>query len=310
MKVLRIHEYGGTLRSEEVAAPTAGAGQVVVRNLASSLNPIDPGRAAGGMRQLFPLQFPWTPGGDTSGIVESVGNGVTEFKLGDPVFGYAMAGGAYAEYIVVDAAALAIRPAYLSVEQAASVAVVGQTALQALQLAGIAAAGSGAGKTILIHGGSGGVGTLAIQLAHDAGAMVVTTARPGQKEALLRLGADRVLDHTSEHFDEVLQPVDVVLDLVGGETLARSYAMVKRKGLLVTANQPPDPQQCQAHGIHGFMVQTKVTTDGLNDFAARVKAGRIVPVVDHVETLWNPGTLWSKRPSGTSVGKIVFNIAE
>ena len=139
------------------------------------------------------------------------------------MFGYNAAGGAYAEFAAVEVATIAPRPAELSVEQAASVAVVGQTALQALLLAETAA-----GKTILIHGGSGGVGTLAIQLAHKAGAYVTTTARPGQKAALLHLGADRVIDHTSERFEEVLQPVDAILDLVGGETLARSYALVKR----------------------------------------------------------------------------------
>jgi NADPH:quinone reductase-like Zn-dependent oxidoreductase len=304
MKALRAHEYGDKLQIDEVADPIARPGQVVVRNLATSLNPIDPARASGVMRQLFPLEFPWTPGGDVSGIVESVGEGVTDFAIGDPVFGYSMIGGAYAELVAIDAAAIAIRQAELSVEQAAAVAVVGQTALQALQLTEISAA-----KTILIHAGAGGVGTLAIQLAHKIGATVITTAEEEQKEALLRLGADRVIDHTSERFEEVLQPVDIILDLVGRDTLARSYALVKSGGVLVTSNQPPDPQQCEAHGIRGFMVQTKVTTDGLNGFAARVKAGGVVPIVDHSETLWSPETIWAKRPSGTSVGKIVFAIS-
>ena len=303
MKALRTHQYGGTLQIDEVAEPMSRPGQVVIRNLATSLNPIDPGRASGVMRQMFPLDFPWTPGGDISGVIESVGEGVTDFRVGDAVFGYSMIGGAYAELVAIDAAAIAIRPANFSVEQAAAVAVVGQTAIQALQLAEI-----GAGKTILIQGGSGGVGTLAIQLAHKAGATVITTAQEEQKEALLRLGADRVINHISERFEEGLQPVDIILDLVGRDTLARSYAMVKRGGVLVTANQPPDPQQCEAHGIRGFMVQTKVTTAGLKDFAARVKAGNVVPIVDHSETLWNPESLWAKRPSGTTVGKIVFTV--
>ena len=303
MKALRVHAYGGPLQIDEVADPIALPGQVVVRNLATSLNPIDPVRASGVMRQIFPTEFPWTPGGDVSGVVESLGEGVTGFQIGDPVFGFNMAGGAYAEKIAVDAAAIVLRPAALSAEQAAGVAVVSQTATQALELAEIAA-----GKTILIHGGSGGVGTLAIQLAHKAGATVIATAQQEQGEALLRLGADRVIDHSRERFEEVLEPVDIILDLVGRDTLARSYALVKRGGVLVTANQPPDPQQCEAHGIRGFMVQTRITPKGLNDFAAKVNAGSIVPVIDHSETLWSPDTLWAKRPSGTSVGKIVFTI--
>jgi NADPH:quinone reductase-like Zn-dependent oxidoreductase len=102
--------------------------------------------------------------------------------------------------------------------------------------------------------------------------------------------------------------VDAILDLVGGDTLARSYALVKSGGVLVTANQPPDTQQCEAHGIRGFMVQTQVTTEGLRDFAACAQAGGIVPIVDHVETLWNPETLWATRSSGIAVGKIVFSV--
>jgi len=303
MKALRIHEYGGALQLEETQPPIAGPGQVIVRNQATSFNPIDPGRASGVMRQIFPLQFPWTPGGDVSGIVESVGESVTAFQPGDAVFGYSMTGGAYAELVAIDAAALAIRPPILTVEAAAAVGVVGQTAIQSLQLAQV-----DAGKTVLIHGGSGGVGSLAIQIAHKAGAHVITTAQEEQKEVLLRLGADRVIDYSKEHFEEVVEPVDAVLDLVGRDTLARSYGVLKRGGIIVTANQPPDPQECEKHGIQGFFVQTKVTTQGLNDFADMVTAGSVVPLIDHSETLWNPEAIWAKRPSGTAVGKIVFTL--
>lgn len=117
MKALRIHEYGGPLQPDEIEQPTAGAGQVVVRNLATSLNPIDPGRASGVMRQIFPLELPWIPGGDISGTIESVGEGLTIFKAGDPVFGYSMTGGAYAEFIAIDATAIALRPSALTAEQ-------------------------------------------------------------------------------------------------------------------------------------------------------------------------------------------------
>jgi NADPH:quinone reductase-like Zn-dependent oxidoreductase len=115
MKALRIHKYGGPLQLDEIAQPVGVKGQVVVRNLATSFNPIDPGRAFGVMRQVFPLELPWIPGGDVSGTIESVGEGVTDFNAGDDVFGYSMTGGAYAEFVAIDAAA---------------VAVVGQTAIQ------------------------------------------------------------------------------------------------------------------------------------------------------------------------------------
>jgi len=304
MKALRIHEYGGPLQLNEVGQPAAAPGQVVVRNLATSFNPIDPGRASGVMRQVFPLELPWIPGGDVSGTVENVGEGVTDFKVGDEVFGYSMAGGGYAEFVAIDATALALRPPVLTAEQGAAVAVVGQTAMQALALGKV-----DTGSTVFIQGGAGGVGSLAIQLAHKAGAYVITTAQSKQQDALLRLGADRVIDFTQERFEDVIEPVDVLLDLVGGETLAHSYSIVKRGGIIVTFNQPPDFQECEKHGIQGFFVQTKVTTEGLRDFAGRVTTGSVIPLIDHTETLWNPDTVWTKRPSGSAVGKIVFTLA-
>jgi NADPH:quinone reductase-like Zn-dependent oxidoreductase len=258
----------------------------VVRNLATSFNPIDPGRASGVMRQAFPLEFPWIPGGDVSGTVESVGEDVVDFKAGDEVFGYSMTGGAYAEFVAIDATAIALRPSALTVEQGAAVASTG--------------------STVLIQGGAGGVGSLAIQIAHKAGAHVITTAQSKQQDTLLRLGADRFIDFTRERFEDEVEPVDAVLDMVGGETLARSYSVVKRGGIIVTFNQPPDFEECEKRGIQGFFVQTKVTTAGLDDFANRVTSGSVVPLIDHTETLWNPDAIWRKRPSGSAIGKIVF----
>ena len=167
MKALRIHEYGGPLQSDEIEQSAAAKGQVVVCNHATSFNPVDPGRASGVMRQAFPLDLPWTPGGDVSGTVESIGEGVENFEPGDEVFGYGVAGGAYAEFVAIDAASIALRPQTLTVEQGAAVAVVGQTAIQTLELAKV-----GSGLTVLIQGRAGGVGSLAIQIAHNPGAHV------------------------------------------------------------------------------------------------------------------------------------------
>ena len=303
MKALRIHEYGGPLQFDEIEPPTAAKGQVVVRNLATSFNPIDPGRASGVMRQAFPLELPWIPGGDVSGTVESIGEGVTDFKPGDEVFGYSMTGSAYAEFVAIDAASIALRPPTVTVEQGAAVAVVGQTAIQSLELAKVAS-----GSTVLIQGGAGGVGSLAIQIAHKAGAHVITTAQSRQRDTLLQLGADRVIDHKRERFDEVIEPVDAVLDLVGGQTLALSYSVVKRGGVIVTLNQPPDLKECEKCGIQGFFVQTKVTTEGLDDFASRVSTGNVVPLIARMETLWNPEAIWAKRPPGSAIGKVVFKL--
>jgi len=167
-------------QSDEIEPPTAAKGQIVVRNLATSFNPIDPGRASGVMRQAFRLDLPWTPGGDVSGTVESIGEGVEDLEAGDEVFGYGVAGGAYAEFVAIDAASIALRPQTLTVEQGAAVAVVGQTAIQALELAKV-----GSGSTVLIQGGADGVGSLAIQIAHNPGAHVtnpIARLRKHQRE--------------------------------------------------------------------------------------------------------------------------------
>ena len=172
MKALRINDYGAPLHLDEVPVPTAGAGQVLVENDFTSMNGVDPGRGLGFLRQVFPLQFPWTPGGDVAGRVAAVGPGVTAFNVGDEVFGYTREAGAYAEFVVVNADSLARRPAAIPAAQAAAIALVSQTATQMLRLSKIRAR-----QTLLILGASGGVGTLALQLARNAGVHVIATAR-------------------------------------------------------------------------------------------------------------------------------------
>jgi NADPH:quinone reductase-like Zn-dependent oxidoreductase len=301
MKALRINDYGAALHLDEIPVPTAGPGQVLVENDFTSMNGVDPGRASGFLRQVFPLQFPWTPGGDVAGRVAAVGEGVTAFKVGDEVFGYTRAAGAYAEFVLVDATSLAHRPASIPVEQAAAIAVVGQTATQMLELAKISA-----GETLLILGASGGVGSLAVQLARNAGVHVIATARQNKAAALQQLGAERVIDSAQERLEDIKQ-VDAVLNLVGGNTVKPSYALVKPGGVAVTSNQPPDADEAARLGIEAAFVQTEVTTEGLNLFATLITQGKIKPQIAAVETLWSPGSLWEKRKTD-KIGKVVFSI--
>jgi NADPH:quinone reductase-like Zn-dependent oxidoreductase len=163
------------------------------------------------------------------------------------------------------------------------------------------------GNTVLIHAGAGGVGSLAIQLARRAGAHVMTTARQSQAAALRELGAERVIDYTRERFEENIKQVDAVLDLVGKDTLARSYALVKPGGFIITANQLPDTAECARLGIHGAFVHVTVTTQRLNTFAALVADGQIKPQIAALQTIWSPATLWAKRDTGR-IGKVVFAI--
>jgi NADPH:quinone reductase-like Zn-dependent oxidoreductase len=301
MKALRIHDYGPALQVDDIPIPTAGPGQVLVENYFTSMNGVDPGRGMGYLRQVFPLQFPWTPGGDVSGRVAAVGAGVTGFQVGDEVFGYTRAAGAYAEFTLVEAASLTHRAATISAEQAAAVALVSQTATQMLKLAKVQA-----GSTLLILGGSGGVGSLAIQLAHLAGVHVIATARPDQAASLRQLGAERVLDYTRERWED-LQQVDAVLNLIGGDTVAQSYKTVRKGGVAVTSNRPPDAEVAARLGIEAAFVETDVKAEGLNAFAALVSEGKIKPQIAAVETLWSPASLWEERKND-NIGKVVFSI--
>ena len=303
MKVLCVHQCGAPLELEDVPNPIAGSGEVVVRNLATSLDPIDQKKASGAKHQAAPLIFPWIPGGDVAGVIASLGAGVSGFEPGDAVFGYNPDGGAYAEEVLVKTSSLAHKPPTLSFDQAAAVALVSQTAAQMLEFGKVSK-----GKRVLVHGGAGGVGSLAIQLARAEGAEVVTTAHEEQREVLIQLGAQRVIDFTKERFEDLPEPFDVVLALIGGDTLTRSYSVVKRGGVLVTSSEPPDSEQCAKLGIAGFFVQTEVTTDGLNRFAAQVTSGLVVPMISTVESLWDPHQLWAKRESVTAVGKVVFTL--
>lgn len=301
MKALRINDYGAPLHVDEVPVPTAGPGQVLVENDFTSMNGVDPGRGLGFLRQVFPLQFPWTPGGDVAGRVAAIGEGVTTFKVGDEVFGYTREAGAYAEFVLVNATSLAHRPAAISAEEAAAIALVGQTATQMLALSRIKA-----GQTLLILGASGGVGSLAVQLARNAGVHVIAVARQSKAAALQQLGADRVIDLTQQRLED-LQQVDAALNLIGGETVVPSYTLVKKGGVAVTANRPPIAEEAARLGIDAAFVETNVTTEGLNTFARLVTEGKIKPQIAAIETLWAPASLWEKRET-KKVGKVVFSI--
>ena len=125
---------------------------------------------------------------------------------------------------------------------------------------------------------------------------------------MIKLGADVVIDYKTERFEDMIEPVDIVLDLIGGDVQSRSYNIIKPGGYMIGSNQPPDPKECESHHIHGGMVQVEVKSTGLKEFADRVVAGDIVPVIASVETLWNPNEIWAKRPSGSAIGKLIYTL--
>ena len=306
MKAIQIRQYGGAeqLQMVEAPIPRAGAGQIVVRIVATSFNPIEPNRASGNMRQVFPLQFPFTPGGDLSGVVDSVGEGVTEFRVGDEVIGYSMAGGAYAEFIAIDAENVALKPKSVGHIEAASLALVAQTAIQMLDRAGVAK-----GSTVLIHGAGGAVGSVLVQVAHQRGATVIGTASARSLERVKGYGADRVLDYAAVPFENSVKDVDAVLDTVGGAVQQRSYAVVKPGGALVAINQPPSEGEAKNHQVKASMLVTETSTASLQTVAATIDAGTIKPFVGKVYPLNEVAQAWRDVQSNKIEGKIVFAVS-
>src|SRR5207253_7289934 len=219
MKAIVAHEYGApdVLKVEEVPRPEPNEDEALVRVIASSVNPADPLTLSGKYAREFGTHLPLIPGYDIAGIVEKTGAKVTNLKAGDAVYGYPTFGGGWAEYIAVKQWEVAAKPKTLNFAEAAAVPMGALTAWQAL----VDTAQSQPGQTILIHGGSGGVGSFAVQIAKTRGARVIATASTANQDLLKQLGADVAIDYTKTKFEDVAKDVDAVLDPVGKETLAR-----------------------------------------------------------------------------------------
>ena len=307
MKAIELKQYGGPeqLAEADVPKPEAKPGQIVVRLFAASFNPMDSKQASGSMRQAFPLELPFIPGADFSGTVDSLGEGVSEFQIGDEVYGCSMTGGAYAEFIAIETDKVARKPRTLRPVEAASLAVVGQTAMQTLEQAWLKA-----GQTILIHGAGGAVGGVAVQLAHWLGARVIASASAESRERLLRYGADEVIDYKATPFESVAKEVDVVLDGIGGEVQQRSFSVLKPGGILVALGQPPSQEEAAAHNVRAIMLQTATSTASLQALAAKIDREEIRPFVGRTYPLSAVAQAWMDVQSEHIEGKIVFLIAE
>jgi NADPH:quinone reductase-like Zn-dependent oxidoreductase len=223
MKAVRLLEYGGRLVFDDSPTPTIARDEILVKVRSTAVNYLDLVKASGTAKQILPIDLPWIPGHEYSGVVEQIGSDVTAWAPGDAVFGANGIGGAYAEYLTVKPEAIARKPSNLTFEEAASVPVASQTAWQGIFTHGHLEKG----QTILVHGGAGAVGAYAVQLASHAGATVIATASSDDEAYLKSLGASRVIDYRKAQFEKVLQePVDVVLDLIGGETQKRSFVVL------------------------------------------------------------------------------------
>jgi NADPH:quinone reductase-like Zn-dependent oxidoreductase len=322
MKAVRLLEYGGQLVFNDVPMPTIARDEVLVKVKSTAVNHLDLVKASGTARQILPINLPWIPGHEFSGFVERIGGDPTTYAQGDAVFGTCEMG-AYAEYLAVKAAAIARKPSNLSFEEAASVPVAAETAWQGIFTHGHLEKG----QTILIHGGAGAVGAYAVQLASHAGATVIATASGDDEAYLNSLGASRVIDYREAQFEKVLrEKVDVVFDLIGGDTQKRSFLVLKEGGHLVAATQPVSQEETARHRVSGAMMRLAPSADGLGRIARLLEEGTIRPDVATVYALQDAAQAWKDiagnlpgvhgmSPSGPGAarrrphGKIVLRVA-
>jgi len=316
MKAVRLSEYGGPLVFDDVPPPTIARDEILVRIKSTAVNHLDLVEASGTARQMFPLNLPWIPGHEFSGVVEQIGSDIAAWTPGDAVFGNC-GGGAYAEYLAVKPAAIARKPSNLSFEEAASVPVASQTAWQGIFTHGHLEKG----QTILIHGGAGAVGAYAVQLASHAGAAVIATASGDDEAYLDSIGASRVIDYREAPFEKVLrEKVDVVFDLVGGDTQKRSFLVLKEDGHLVAATQPVSEEETARYRVSGAMMRLAPSAEGLSRIARLLEEGTIRTDVATVYALQNAAQAWKDiagnlshgRPGAArhrSHGKIVLRVA-
>ena len=315
MKAVRLLEYGGQLVFGDIPTPTIARDEILVKIKSTTVNHVDLVKAAGTIRQIFPLDLPWIPGHEFSGVVEQIGD-AAGYATGDAVFGTTGAG-AYAEYLAVNPAAIARKPSNLSFEEAASVPVASQTAWQGLFTHGHLAKG----QTILIHGGAGAVGAYAVQLASHAGATVIATASGDDEAYVKSMGANRVINYRAAQFEKVLgEKVDVVFDLIGGDTQKRSFLVLKEGGHLVAATQPISQEETARYRVSGTMMRLAPSADGLGRIARMLEEGTIRPDVATVYALQDVARAWKDiaenvSPSGPggvrrrSHGKIVLRVS-
>jgi NADPH:quinone reductase-like Zn-dependent oxidoreductase len=299
------------LQYEDAPRPQPESGEVLIRVYAAGVNPIDWKVREGYMKDLWPHKFPLIPGWDLSGVVEAVGPGPAaagRFKKGDEVYSVpdVSRDGAYAEYIVVRESELALKPKSLHHVHAAAAPLAALTAWQALFNAGQLVSG----QRILIHGGSGGVGHVAVQLAKWKGAHVFGTASTKNQELLRELGVDEPIDYTKQKFEDVARDVDLVLDLIGGETQERSWSVLKKGGVLLSLVQPPSVEKAKALGVRAAFVAGHPSGAQLAEIAKIIDSGKLAPVIDRIIPLSEVRRAHELSQSGHVRGKIVLRVKD
>jgi NADPH:quinone reductase-like Zn-dependent oxidoreductase len=309
MKAVQIQSFGSpdVIALEDMPKPKPNHGEVLVQVKAAGVGPWDAWIRAG--KSVIPQPLPLTLGSDLSGVIDSLGSGVAKFGIGDEVFGVTNERftGAYAEYALANANMIAQKPKRLNYTHAASVPVVAVTAWQMV----FEFAQPATGQSVLIHGGAGNVGSYAVQFAKQAGATVIATASAKDANYVRSLGADGVINHQTSRFEEQVKDIDAVLDTVGGETLDRSFGVLKRGGIVVSCAAQPSQEKASQHGVRALFFLVAVTTERLTKIADLIDAGKLKTEVG--EVLWlNEARKAHEMLEGAPHrrGKIVIKIAD
>lgn len=300
MRAVRVGE-GGSLSVQTMPVPKAGAGEVLVKVRAAGVNPVDWKIAGSRVGQV--------PGTDVSGVIVSLGEGVSGWKVGEPVLGFARQSGSYAEYAVVPVSGMARKPKKMSFEEAAGVPIAAETAYRALHEAGQIQKG----QTVLIHGAAGGVGSAAVQVAKAAGARVIGTASDNNRDFLKSIGVDQFIDYRAQKFEDVVKDVDLVLNTANVETTARSIGVVRAGGTLVTIVGSPDAAACAAAKIRCARPDRN-TGPSPAEMLARVvelaDAGQFKVYVENVYPMADAAKAWEKSREGHTRGKLVIQVGD
>ncbi len=307
MMAIRMHEFGDAdvLRLDQIERPSPGENEVLVRVAAASVNPVDWKIRKGGYPAVKQGDLPIVPGRDLAGTVEALGRNATGFASGDRVIAFLdMKHGGYEEYVAVPAALLTKMPSSISFEEAAAIPLAAMTAWQGLFDHGRLRSG----ERVLIHGGGGGVGHFAIQFAKAKGAWVATTVSGLDIDLARRLGADQVIDYKSERFEDALDPVDMVFDLVGGETQKRSFGVIKNGGILVsTLGEPERPDTVSGNiRVAGYMA--KPNADQLHEIADLIEQGQVKVLLHKVFPLDKAADAQRTLENEHVQGKIVLSV--
>jgi len=307
MKAVRLHGYGGPemLRYEDCPRPEPVAGEVLVRVHAAGVNPVDWKIRAGYARGFLDYSLPIVIGWDLSGVVESVGAGVSEWKPADEVYSRPdiLRAGAYAEYIVVRASEIALKPKSLDHAHAAAIPLAALTAWQALEAGGLSA-----NQKVLIHAAAGGVGIFAVQFAKLKGARVAGTASGRNQEFLKELGVDQPINYETTRFEDVVNDADMVLDAMAGEIRTRSWKTLKKGGILISILGPASEEEARAHGVRQAGVMVQANGAQLAEIARLVDAGKLKVYLDAVLPLNEVAKAHEMNATGHTRGKIVLQV--